>query len=616
MTSSSGGDRADRGRDEPSPGMTSAIQRGGRGRACWPTPPSATIIARPTVSAPRSGPSGSGRGRASRGRGAPRGGSTAANGDAGDRGDGRRTSGRERGDEQERVDRERPDDAGADAAAARRAARRRHGEEDDDEPAQPGAAGRGRIGPRLQGLDRRDATGPAGRLERRPPGSRTIPTTSGDERRQSSGEAGRVDGDADGPDVADHARAPASTERRRRASDPTTPSRSAWTRTNRVIWPRVAPAARSRPSSRTRSITVIDSVLKMRNAPGEQGDRGDQRGRRLEVGGRGAERGGEVLRRREDVRLDESARPRARRDRRPASRPGAEDDVDAGDAVVVEDGRAPSAAGTTTVRPTRPTSGPSPARIPTTAIRDGVAGAALEVSSRAERRPSSAARRSVISAPGSSGREGRAGDERDVVDLRLGNGSMPRTVTGGGRPSPVERLRHEVGPALEGGRGDGDARRLVDRGHASRRQAGLAERGDPQVRPADEVAHGPVDRRPRCRRSSARPANSTATPRATPSDASGASRSGRARRLRQASDVSDIAARAYSPSWASRAMSGAASWLRAGRARSSSRMRPSPMTRTRSAYAAAFESWVTRTIVWPRSTQDRQSASRISVPVV
>ena len=30
-----------------------------------------------------------------------------------------------------------------------------------------------------------------------------------------------------------------------------------------------------------------------------------------------------------------------------------------------------------------------------------------------------------------------------------------------------------------------------------------------------------------------------------------------------------------------------------------SRIRPSPMTRTRSAYAAAFESWVTRTTVWP-----------------
>ena len=34
-----------------------------------------------------------------------------------------------------------------------------------------------------------------------------------------------------------------------------------------------------------------------------------------------------------------------------------------------------------------------------------------------------------------------------------------------------------------------------------------------------------------------------------------------------------------------------------------------------SRYAAAFASWVTRTPVWPRSTHERQSCSRISVPV-
>ena len=36
---------------------------------------------------------------------------------------------------------------------------------------------------------------------------------------------------------------------------------------NRVTWRRVAPAARSKPTSRTCSTTVIDSVLKIRNAP-------------------------------------------------------------------------------------------------------------------------------------------------------------------------------------------------------------------------------------------------------------------------------------------------------------------------------------------------------------
>ena len=38
-------------------------------------------------------------------------------------------------------------------------------------------------------------------------------------------------------------------------------------RMNERTWARVAPAARSRPTSRNRSMTVIESVLKMRNAP-------------------------------------------------------------------------------------------------------------------------------------------------------------------------------------------------------------------------------------------------------------------------------------------------------------------------------------------------------------
>ena len=50
-------------------------------------------------------------------------------------------------------------------------------------------------------------------------------------------------------------------------SDPATPRTSAWVSMNDMTWRRVAPAARSRPTSRIRSETVIDSVLKMRNAP-------------------------------------------------------------------------------------------------------------------------------------------------------------------------------------------------------------------------------------------------------------------------------------------------------------------------------------------------------------
>ncbi len=49
--------------------------------------------------------------------------------------------------------------------------------------------------------------------------------------------------------------------------DPRMPSTRAPVKTKRATWPRVAPAARRRPTSRARSPTVIDSVLTMRNAP-------------------------------------------------------------------------------------------------------------------------------------------------------------------------------------------------------------------------------------------------------------------------------------------------------------------------------------------------------------
>ena len=50
-------------------------------------------------------------------------------------------------------------------------------------------------------------------------------------------------------------------------SDPMTPSTSAWVSMNDITCPRRAPAARRSPTSRIRSETVIDSVLKIRNAP-------------------------------------------------------------------------------------------------------------------------------------------------------------------------------------------------------------------------------------------------------------------------------------------------------------------------------------------------------------
>ena len=97
-------------------------------------------------------------------------------------------------------------------------------------------------------------------------------------------------------------------------------------------WPRVAPAARSRPTSRVRSMTVIESVLRMRNAPAKRAIAAISAVVADEVGGRGSERGGELGRRPYDVRLDQQPRPRSvgrpprgrrrsRARRRPASRP-------------------------------------------------------------------------------------------------------------------------------------------------------------------------------------------------------------------------------------------------------------------------------------------------------
>ena len=51
------------------------------------------------------------------------------------------------------------------------------------------------------------------------------------------------------------------------SAEPRIPSTPAWNPTKATSWRRVAPAARSSPSSRTLSETVIDSVLKIRNAP-------------------------------------------------------------------------------------------------------------------------------------------------------------------------------------------------------------------------------------------------------------------------------------------------------------------------------------------------------------
>ena len=157
--------------------------------------------------------------------------------------------------------------------------------------------------------------------------------------------------------------------------------------------------------------------------PDEQRDRRDQGGRRPEVGGRGAQRRREVARATERTYGSSSSR-RVERPPRPssASAPSVEPDVDAA--------RRPSAPKTALAprrsarrRPGRsaPTSGPSPARMPTTRTRSSAGRRRRSSSSRRRRRrPSSRARRSRDSADGSSGRDSAApATSWQVVDLRI-----------------------------------------------------------------------------------------------------------------------------------------------------------------------------------------------------
>ena len=241
-------------------------------------------------------------------------------------------------------------------------------DEDDDQPAQPRPTRRVRIQARLQCLDGWDRGGPAGGLggcrERHEQADR-----EGDQH-GADAERGRVERDRpDRPDERCPSRAASAAPAASPATDPATPSIVAWTSTKRVSWLRVTPAARSSPSSRIRSVTVIESVLKIRNAPDEQRHGGDQRGRRPEVRGRRAEGRGQVLLRREGVWL------------------GGQRHLERGDDLglvapsptitstrltpSMPSSRCAVTSGTTTVRPPDPTNGPSPARIPWTSSETG-----------------------------------------------------------------------------------------------------------------------------------------------------------------------------------------------------------------------------------------------------
>ena len=150
-----------------SPGTTSAIQPAAAARACWPTPPSATIIASPMVRPPRVSAVRL-RSRTTELR-ASRSSKRSMSGERrpGDPGDGRQHERDEQGgDEQDRVDDERLDDAGRGRAARQDDdADERDGHEHAASQRSRAERAAGRSSRARERLDRLDAAGATGRLE-------------------------------------------------------------------------------------------------------------------------------------------------------------------------------------------------------------------------------------------------------------------------------------------------------------------------------------------------------------------------------------------------------------------------------------------------------------------
>ena len=212
------------------------------------------------------------------------------------------------------------------------------------------------------------------------------------------------------------------------------PSRSACRSTNPVIWPRVAPAARSRPSSRARSTSVIESVLKMRNAPVNRAIAAmsavvawksavDERSEAARSAG-------------EDRTYGSISRPafERRRDRR-RIRVIRERDVDASEGVLVEDGLRGPERDDRPSGPSVPTAGPCALQDPDDPIGGRRRrGPARSVRSRSRGRLRSASRR-VIRALGSSALV-RPKPSSRTMSWTCGSrgGSIPTTVTAAGKP--------------------------------------------------------------------------------------------------------------------------------------------------------------------------------------
>ena len=210
-----------------------------------------------------------------------------------------------------RVDRDRADRPGR-ASVARPDQQTGKGDrhEHDDEPAQPGAPRGRHVQTRPHRLDRGDPGGPAGRFEG---GCQRDEDPDGDggrrieERQLRALERHR----ADRAEVRDHRRREQRTEQDpdRRTDEP---DGERLGQDERADLDAGRPGGPQQPDLAEPLDDRHRERVEDQERAGEQGDRGDHRGRGLEVGGGGPQRVGEVLGRRNDIRFDQQTVLRGR----------------------------------------------------------------------------------------------------------------------------------------------------------------------------------------------------------------------------------------------------------------------------------------------------------------
>ena len=537
-----------------------------------------------------------GRGRSPRGRAAPRAGRRAGTAarppGRGHRQDERARAGRA---EQQRRRRRATGASAGPAGVARpdEQAGDADGHEHGDQPAQPRAPRRRRARPRSRSAStggmrpaRRAGSRAAASVTPRPI-STTATTDAGWGSARSNGTA------RDRPELERHQLGEDERRRRARAAPRRPRGSTAWARTNPVS---LAARRARRPQQPDLADPLGDGHrqrVEDQERADEQGDRGDQRGRRLEVGGRapGATRRGRPATTGRTARPVRRDLERSRSSRR-SSRPGRRADVDAADRVVAEDRLRRRAAGRTTVRPSLPAERPVAGEDPDdSAAATGPSGpwiVTVPPSVRPSVRGEALGDRAPLGSSGGAERPAR-GERRGRGPGRSAAGSMPRTVTGAagtpGRPSAVGA---EVGPPLEGRRGDRDARRrLRSAARLSRRQAGLA-RTPRRAGPPGRRDRGPFGRSPPTIPASvASDGEQDGDAEGDADDRERASGRGARARLRSASPITGRSAARPAPSEPELGEPGdERRRVVVGSRRPSSissRIRPSPITRTRSA---------------------------------